>query len=151
MDDAVKRIVERLDLVPHPEGGYYREVYRSPMTYEHPRVPAGQPKKRSAGTLIYFLLSGSEFSALHRVKWSDELWHLYAGGPLEIFVIGDDGTLEKRVLTTDLSAGEPTTCIPAGAWQAARVAAGASYALGGCTVAPGFDYDDFEMPEADHL
>jgi predicted cupin superfamily sugar epimerase len=148
MDDAVRRIVERFNLVPHPEGGYFREVYRSSMKLDHPDVPEGIAPARSAGTLIYFLLSGADFSAFHRVRWSDEVWHLYAGGPLEIFVIDENGELERRVLTTDLNEGEPTTMIQAGNWQSARLAPGASWALGGCTVSPGFDYEDFEMPEA---
>jgi hypothetical protein len=148
MDEAVKRIVERLALVPHPEGGYFREVYRSAMTLDHPGIPSGMRAKRSAGTLIYFLLSGDDFSAFHRVRASDEVWHLYAGGPLEIFVIDAAGGLDRRLVTTDLTTGEPTTLIPAGAWQAARLAPGARWALGGCTVAPGFDYDDFELPPA---
>jgi uncharacterized protein len=151
MDDAVKRIVERFALVPHPEGGHFREVYRSAMTIDHPGVPSGNPAERSAGTLIYFLLAGEEFSAFHRVRFSDEIWHLYAGGPLEIFVIDAHGRLERRVLTTDLDAGEPTTVIPADHWQAARVAPGGAWALGGCSVSPGFEYDDFEMPRAADL
>jgi uncharacterized protein len=146
MDDAVKRIVERFELVPHPEGGFFREVYRSTMKLDHPGVPEGFAPGRSAGTLIYFLLSGSDFSAFHRVRFSDEIWHLYAGGPLEIFVIDSAGSLDRRLLTTDLMQGEPTTLIPAGAWQSARLADGAGWALGGCTVAPGFDFEDFEMP-----
>ena len=151
MDDAVKRIVERFDLVPHPEGGYFREVYRSSIELDHPGVPEGLRPSRSAGTLIYFLLSGADFSAFHRVRWSDEIWHLYAGGPLELCVIDAEGALERRILTTDLTEGEPTTIIPAGHWQSARLTPGASWALGGCTVAPGFDYEDFEMPPAADL
>ena len=151
MDDAVKRIVERFHLVPHPEGGYFREVHRSSMTLDHPDLPPGPDAKRAAGTLIYFLLSGSDFSAFHRVRHSDEIWHLYAGGPLELFVIDADGALERRVLTSSVLEGEPTSVVPAGCWQSARVAAGAGWALGGCTVAPGFDYEDFEMPPASEL
>ena len=146
MDDAVKRIVERFQLVPHPEGGFFREVYRSTMKIEHPGVPRYTEAKRAAGTLIYFLLSGKDFSAFHRVRWSDEVWHLYAGGPLEIVVIDAAGDLDRRILTTDLTAGEPTTVIPAGTWQSARPLAGAGWALGGCSVSPGFEYADFEMP-----
>lgn len=146
MDDAVKRIVERFNLVPHPEGGFFREVYRSTTRLQHPGIPAGENAERAAGTLIYFLLSGRDFSAFHRVRFSDEIWHLYAGGPLELFVIDARGDLERRLLTTDLERGEPTTLVPAGAWQSARLAPGAAWALGGCTVAPGFDYEDFQMP-----
>jgi len=151
MDDAVKRIVERFALVPHPEGGYFREVYRSTLELRHTGIPPGHDTGRAAGTLIYFLLSGRDFSAFHRVRWSDEIWHLYAGGPLELCLIDADGGLERRLLTTDLMQGEPTTMIPAGTWQSARLAAGTTWALGGCSVAPGFDYDDFEMPSADEL
>jgi hypothetical protein len=151
MNDDVKRIVERFELVPHPEGGYFREVYRSPIQIDHPGIPEGQKAARAAGTLIYFLLSGDDFSAFHRVRFSDEIWHLYAGGPLEIFVLDEAGRLEQRQLTTDLAQGKPTTMIPAGTWQSARLASGAEWALGGCTVTPGFDYDDFELPAAREL
>lgn len=151
MDDAVKRLVERFDLVPHPEGGYFREVHRSTMTLDHPGLPPGPGISRAAGTLIYFLLSARDFSAFHRVRHSDEIWHLYAGGPLELFVIDASGRLEQRVLTTDLLQGEPTTVVSAGDWQSARVASGGAWAFGGCTVAPGFDFDDFEMPSGGHL
>lgn len=146
MDAAVKRIVERFELIPHPEGGYFREVYRSGTKITHPGVPPDLPSTRCSGTLIYFLLSGAEFSAFHRVRWSDEAWHLYAGGPLELHVIDGNGRHERRLLTGDLEHGEPTTVIRGGDWQAARLAAGVTWAFGGCTVAPGFEYDDFEMP-----
>lgn len=151
MNDVVKRIVERFGLVPHPEGGFFREVYRSTLGVDHPGTPPDVDARRSAGTLIYFLLSGQDFSAFHRVRWSDEIWHLYAGGPLEIFTIDEAGALEMKLLTTDVDTGEPTTLIPAGTWQSARPANGASWALGGCTVSPGFDFDDFEMPRAEEL
>ena len=151
MDDVVKSIVERFELVPHPEGGYFREVYRSTVALNHPAIPSGFERTRAAGTLIYFLLEGRDFSAFHRVKWSDEIWHLYAGGPLELFVIDADGELDRRVLTSDILSGQPTTTIPAGAWQSARLAAGSNWAFGGCTVSPGFDFDDFEMPRAADL
>lgn len=151
MDEAVKRIVERFGLVPHPEGGFFREVYRSTLKVDHPGIPDENEAGRAAGTLIYFLLSGTDFSAFHRVRWSDEVWHLYAGGPLEIFTIDDRGKLKRRVLTADVEQGEPTTVIPAGTWQSARPAEGAAWALGGCTVSPGFEYADFEMPEAREL
>ena len=151
MDDAVKRIVERFGLVPHPEGGFFSEVYRSTLRVDHPGIPDNIDAERSAGTLIYFLLSGEDFSAFHRVRWSDEVWHLYAGGPLEVFTIDEPGELQRRLLTTDIEHGEPTTLVPAGAWQSARPAEGAPWALGGCTVSPGFDFDDFEMPPASEL
>jgi predicted cupin superfamily sugar epimerase len=151
MNDAVKRIVERFELVPHPEGGYFREIYRSPMTLKHPNISAGENSERAAGTLIYFLLSGDDFSAFHRVQHSDEIWHMYGGGPIEIFTIDSNGQLGQHTLTTDLMNGEPTVVVPADTWQSARLAPGAEWALGGCTVSPGFQYEDFEMPAASEL
>jgi hypothetical protein len=149
MDDAIKRIVERFELVPHPEGGYFREVYRSALQVAHPAI-AGAPA-RCAGTLIYFLLSGRQFSAFHRVRWTDELWHLYAGGPLQLHVIDAEGRHREHILTGDVMQGAPTATVPAGHWQAARLAPEASWAFGGCTVAPGFEFDDFQMPPGAEL
>jgi hypothetical protein len=151
MDETVKRLVERFSLEPHPEGGYFREVYRSPYRVEHPGVPEDQARGRLAGTLIYFLLAGSEFSAFHRVKWTDEIWHLYAGGPIELHVIDANGKYSRRDLSSDLERGEPTAVVKAGEWQAARLAPGVPWALGGCGVTPGFDYADFDMPPAHEL
>jgi len=151
MDDDARRIVERFGMTPHPEGGWFREVWRSPLAVEHPAVPAGQTSRRCGGTLIYFLLSGQDFSAFHRVRWTDELWHLYAGGPLELHTIDAERFHTRRVLTSDLDRGEPTALVPAGHWQAARLAANARWAFGGCTVAPGFEFEDFDMPPAEVL
>lgn len=151
MNDTVKRIVARFELDPHPEGGYFREVYRSGIEITHPAIPPELNSTRRTGTLIYFLLSGQDFSAFHRVRWSDEIWHLYAGGPLELHVIDGRGRYERRLVTSDLEHGEPTTVIRGGHWQAARLAAGAAWAFGGCTVAPGFEFADFEMPPRTEL
>jgi predicted cupin superfamily sugar epimerase len=145
MDDTVKQIVERFGLIPHPEGGFFREVYRAALMVEHPGLPAGENRRRRTSTLIYFLLYDRQFSAFHRVRWTDELWHLYAGGPLQLHVINEDGAYRQSVLTDPLH-GEPTALVRAGDWQAARLAPGANWAFGGCTVAPGFEYDDFQMP-----
>ena len=151
MDETAKRIVARFGLIPHPEGGHFREVYRAPLRTAHPGIPAGNENDRCAGTLIYFLLSGAEFSAFHRVLWSDEIWHLYSGGPLELHTIGSRDEYARFLLATDLESGEPTTVVPAGALQAARLAPSAAWAFGGCTVAPGFDFADFDMPPRSQL
>lgn len=150
MDQAVQRIVERFELVPHPEGGYFREVYRSPLRVRHPGIPSGE-NSRCAGTLIYFLLAGQQYSAFHRVRWTDELWHLYAGGPLQLHTIDETGRHTEILLSGDLTQGAPTALVPAGVWQAARPAPSAPWALGGCTVAPGFEFADFEMPAGTEL
>ena len=93
----------------------------------------------------------TDVSAFHRVRFSDEIWHLYAGGPLDLHLIDAGGRLVRRRLTSDVLEGEPTAVVPAGTWQSARLAAGARFALGGCSVAPGFEYEDFEMPPAAEL
>lgn len=146
MNDEAATIRERLGLEPHPEGGYYREVYRAPLRV---RTLDGRDLERSAGTAVYFLLADGDFSAFNREQ-SDEVWHLYAGGPLELHVI-DDAGYSMHVLSNDLARGEPVVVIPAGAWQAARLAPQAEWALGGCTVAPGFDFSEVELPAGDTL
>ncbi len=153
---AVRRIIERFGLAPHPEGGFYREVYRADLALVHRGIPEGsESRERSASTAIYFLLPEGEISAFHRVRWTDEVWHLYAGGPLELHLIHGDAGYETRVLSGDPEGSGPDdgpmAVVEAGCWQAARPAPGAGYAFGGCTVAPGFDFADFELPTADEL
>lgn len=145
------RLVSRFGLAPHPEGGFYREVYRAAETVTHPAIPEEQDARRAAATHIYFLLPADAFSAFHRVVSSDEIWHLYAGGDLELHLIHADGRYEKRLLSADPTTGEPMAIVEAGCWQAARVAPGGAWSFGGCTVAPGFDFADFEMPAAENL
>jgi predicted cupin superfamily sugar epimerase len=132
--------IRQLDLVPHPEGGYYRETYRSAETI----TTAGGA--RSLSTAIYFLL-GDHVSALRRIR-SDEIWHFYAGSALTLFVIHRDGRLEQARLGPDAAAGERfQALVPAGSCYGAAVDDPASYALVGGTVAPGFDFADFELGE----
>lgn len=146
LDPEAARIVDALGLAPHPEGGFYRETFRGALVLEG--LPHGAP--RSAHTAIYFLLPGGAFSALHRVS-SDEVWHHYDGAPVELHTIDDHGRHEVIVLGRDLARGErPQHVVPAGRWQAA-VASETRHALCGCTVAPGFDFRDFEMPSRDEL
>ncbi len=134
-----RAIVERLALVPHPEGGFFRETFRAPLT-----VATGHGE-RSASTAIYFLLAAGTFSALHRVR-SDEVWHHYDGDPLAIHTLDPGHGHAVVTLGRDLARGEvPQHVVPAGLWQAA-VPLGDRFALCGCTVAPGFDFADFEMP-----
>jgi predicted cupin superfamily sugar epimerase len=139
MNDDARAVVTRLGLAPHPEGGFYRETFRAPLGVA---APQGH---RSASTAIYFLLPAGTFSALHRVR-SDEIWHHYDGDPLDLTLLHDDGRHEVTRLGPDLARGErPQAVVPAGVWQAA-VPVGDRFALCGCTVAPGFDFADFEMP-----
>ena len=138
------RIVELLGLVPHPEGGFYRETFRARHA-----VKGSGGAERAASTAIYFLLPSGSFSAFHRVA-SDEVWHHYDGGPLELHVIEGDAH-QRVVLGRDLESGErPQHVVRAGAWQAASPI-GATWTLCGCTVSPGFDFADFEMPSRAEL
>lgn len=134
----VDELVRTLGLAPHPEGGFYRETWRSTVAVETPRGT------RSVGTAIYYLLPRGTFAAWHRVS-SDELWHFYDGHALTMFLLDERGRLETVMLGRDVVKGErPQVLVPAGVLQAA-VPRGA-YTLCGCTVAPGFDFADWEMP-----
>jgi predicted cupin superfamily sugar epimerase len=130
-------IIERLDLAPHPEGGWYRETWRSTATV------TGSSPPRAAGTAIYFLLRAGERSHWHRVD-AAETWHHYAGAPLELSISEDGHTVDRHVLGSDLARGErPQVVVPPGAWQAA-VSRG-DHTLVGCTVVPGFLFEGFEL------
>jgi uncharacterized protein len=134
-------LAERLDLAPHPEGGWYRETWRSAVTFE----PAGYGGPRGAATAIYFLLNPGEQSAWHVVR-SDELWFWHAGGPLTLR-LGGSGPEPGggQVVTLGTAAGQqPQVLVPAGVWQGAEPA-GAEPVLVSCVVAPGFDYADFRL------
>lgn len=137
--------IQHLNLLPHPEGGYYREVYRSEHPLQPYALPAGIDTIRSLATSIYFLLEGTQVSKLHRIK-SDETWHFYAGGSLTVFVIDEAGKVEEIRLGGEPEKGEVfQATVPAGSWFGAAVNQPQSYSLVGCTVAPGFDFRDFEM------
>jgi predicted cupin superfamily sugar epimerase len=137
--------IDRLQLRPHPEGGYFRETYRSQESIAQAHLPPRFTGDRAISTAIYFLLHGGDFSALHRIK-SDELWHFYAGSELSIAVFVPNGELFNIRLGNELRAGaEPQTIVPANCVFGAYVPVSNSFALVGCTVAPGFDFADFEL------
>jgi predicted cupin superfamily sugar epimerase len=137
--------ITALALAPHPEGGFYRETFRAPLLVHTPQGP------RTASTAIYFLLPAGTFSALHRVRGADEVWHHYDGDPVELHTIDERGTHSVTTLGPSLElAQRPQHVVPAGIWQAA-VPLGERHALCGCTVAPGFDFADFEMPPREAL
>ena len=141
-------IIKQLGLEPHPERGFYRQTYRASLD-----VPSStHGAARAASTAIYFLVTASEPDTyLHRLK-SDEIFHLYDGGPLDILRLFPDGAWDVARLGMDLAAGErPQVVIPAGTWFGTALAAGASHCLVGCTVAPGFDFADFELAEGPDL
>jgi uncharacterized protein len=136
-------LAERLDLVPHPEGGWFRETWRSAVSFS----PEGYSGPRSAATAIYFLLHPGERSRWHVVR-SDELWFWHCGGPLSLRMggAGDEPSAGSAVLLGgDPSAGQqPQACVPGGVWQCAAPA-GHAPVLVSCVVAPGFDFADFRL------
>jgi hypothetical protein len=136
----VKHLIQTLELLPHPEGGYYKETYRSKG-----KINTFQGE-RNYSTAIYFLLEKGNFSAFHKIK-SDELWHFYSGDVLEIIEI----TQEGKLIITKLGPDNFQYCVPAGHWFGSRVKEGGTFSLVGCTVAPGFDFLDFEMAVRDTI
>lgn len=148
---TARQWIDHLRLEPHPEGGWYREVYRSDDRIPSDALPARYDGDRAVATSIYFLLEGGQFSAFHRLA-SDELWFLHAGGPLRVWILDAAGTKSEVVLGTDAVAGQsPQVAIPRDTWFAARPEPGADYALIGCVVAPGFEFADFELASRDAL
>ncbi|MDO9377172.1 MAG: cupin domain-containing protein [Ferruginibacter sp.] len=147
----VKDLVARFNLLPHPEGGYYRENYRAIETIPRIALPKRYKGDRHYSTAIYFLLEQGNYSAFHRIQ-SDECWHFYAGDCLLIHVIHLNGRLETIRLGADFNQGEVfQAVVPAGVWFASEPATGSEYALVGCTVAPGFDFSEFELADREQL
>ncbi len=139
MEPKAAELIEKLELQPHPEGGYYREVFRSAAAV----APADEREARSALTSIYFLLVPGQHSRWHQVR-SDEIWHFYEGAPLELFWIDKSGgRFEQRLLGPAAESRRPVAVVPAGCWQAARTTG--PYTLLGCTMGPGFEFADFRM------
>lgn len=144
--------INRLSLTPHPEGGYFREVHRSSEVLPREGLPPRFAGPRNFVTSIYYLLEGEDFSSFHRIQ-SDELWHFYAGpSSLEVHILAEGGDLEKLLIGPDPDLGESFIgVVPARNWFAARCTDTSGFALAGCTVAPGFDFQDFEMADRDTL
>ena len=137
--------IKTLKLKPHPEGGFFREIYRSAERIPSAALPARYRGTRTFSTSIYFLLAGTQISALHRLA-SDEQWYFYDGNTLHLTMIAPDGTLKSTRLGRHANAGEQLqVVIPAKTWMGARLTDHGGYALIGCTVAPGFEFQDFEM------
>jgi len=139
MKSRAAHLIKMLNLQPHPEGGYFREIFRSAQSVQPDDGRGG----RSAVTTTYFLLDAGSVSRWHRVQ-SDEVWHYYEGDTLELFRIDEDMTeYHRRLLGPVDDNAEPVQIVPAGCWQAARSTG--IYTLVGCTVGPGFDYADFVL------
>lgn len=149
---TAEEIIRLLSLKPHPaEGGYFAETYRADETISISGLPKRYIQDRAFSTAIYFLLTSDTLSALHRLQ-SDELFHFYLGDPVEMLHLFPDGSGRVVTLGNDLLNGmQPQIIIPQGVWQGARLCKGGNYALLGTTVAPGFEYTDFELGNRDKL
>lgn len=143
--------IKELRLSPHPEGGYFRETYASERILRSGCLSAEFAGERPASTAIYFLLEAGNFSAFHRLR-SDEMWHFYTGDAVEVLIINADGSLDTMRLGPMPDDGEVfQAVVPAGKWFGSRLAVGGEFALVGCTVSPGFHFDDFELGTREEL
>ena len=147
----IEQIVKALDLLPHPEGGFFKETYRSTETINQENLGNQYEGERNCSTGIYFLLTSENFSAFHRIK-QDEMWHFYDGAPICIHCISPDGTYSKTLLGRNIASGEkPQFVVKGGDWFAATVPDKDTYSLVGCTVSPGFNFIDFELAKRNEL
>lgn len=139
--------IKELDLQKHPEGGWYKEIFRSRQPITSVQISDQYGSPRSFYTSIYFLLDQAEFSAFHRLR-SDELWYYHHGSSLTLYLIHPDGRLETQKLGSGVADGQfLQLMIPAGCWFAAEVDQASSYTLMSCVVAPGFKFEDFELAD----
>ncbi|MGB0453394.1 MAG: cupin domain-containing protein [Bacteriovoracaceae bacterium] len=141
--NEVEKIIQQFELTPHPEGGFFKETYRSNESYEN----LGHPYEGSRfySTAIYFLLPQGHKSALHRIS-SDEIWHFHLGGPMELVQISPSGELERIIIGPDFERGQKLQhVVPAGFWFGGSPLEGSEFSFVGCTVSPGFDFQDFEL------
>ncbi|WP_190811649.1 cupin domain-containing protein [Flagellimonas sp. S3867] len=144
-------LIEKFDLSPHPEGGYFKETYRSAEEIEETALPNDYKGSRNHSTCIYFLLTSDTFSAFHKIS-QDEIWHFYSGSPLKLYLISDNGAYSEYIIGNDFSNGQVAQfVVPGGYWFAAKTIKPNSYSFVGCTVAPGFDFADFVLPERQEL
>jgi predicted cupin superfamily sugar epimerase len=145
-------LIRTLNLQPHPmEGGYFRETYRSKHSHAAGSLPPGFAGPRSFKTAIYYLLTPRTFSAMHRLP-GDEMFHFYLGHPVRMLQLWPDGSARTVILGSDVLGGQqPQVLVPAGVWQGCCLEPGGEFALMGTTMAPGFDYRDYETGHRDQL
>jgi len=147
----IEELIEKLDLRPHPEGGYFKETYRSVGKINNNCLEPVYEGARNYSTCIYFLMTSDSFSSFHKVN-QDEIWHFYEGSPIRLHVISENGNYTEYKIGRNFSKGEvPQLVVPGGHWFAAEVSDNDSYSLVGCTVAPGFDFSDFNLPSMGDL
>lgn len=146
----VNEIIEELNLEPHPEGGFFRETYRSELSIL-PNTLEEYKETRNIATVIYFLLKSGQKSAFHRLK-TDEFWYYHQGSPLAVYIIHPTGNLQEITLGNDFSSDQtPQLLLPAGTWFAAKCTEPQSFTLISCSVSPGFDFHDFELAKREKL
>lgn len=144
-------LIKQFNLLPHPEGGYYKETYKATEYIAKNALPERFKADRFFSTAIYFLLEKGNFSAFHKIK-SDECWHFYAGETLLVYVIHLTGNVEIIRLGNNIEKGEVFQyVVPANCWFASEPAADTNFSFVGCTVAPAFDFADFELAKANEL
>lgn len=144
-------LVAHFKMSPHPEGGFFKETYRSAGTVAQSALPKGYSGERTFSTAILYLLRQGEYSHLHRIR-QDEVWHFHLGGPLRLVSLSPEGESSERLLGTDLACGQHIQrVVHGGCWFGATPAPGAAFSLVGCTVAPGFEFADFEMGDREQL
>lgn len=142
---TVEQLIKKYQLISHPEGGYFRETYRSEGVIPHQALPDNFKGDRNYCTGIYFLLPQGTKSCLHRIQ-SDEMWHFYLGGSMTLVLMHEDYGVQNIILGSDLQAGETVQfVVPAGWWFGGYPNSESAYSFVGCTVAPGFDFADFEL------
>lgn len=145
--NRVDQLVSKLELQPHPEGGFYKETYRSEGVIPKIELPKAFSGSRNYCTGIFFLLTAGNFSAFHKIN-QDEMWHFYEGDPLRVHMIDSNGNYSFQDIGLNLDVGQlPQFTVSADIWFASEVADSGYYSLVGCTVSPGFDFDDFELPD----
>ncbi|WP_254174754.1 cupin domain-containing protein [Planktothrix pseudagardhii] len=142
---TVEELIKKYQLIPHPEGGYFRETYRSEGVIPNSALPDNFKGDRNYCTGIYFLLPQGTKSCLHRIQ-SDEMWHFYLGGSMTLVLMHEDYGLQNIILGSDIQQGETVQfVVPAGWWFGGYPNSESAYSFVGCTVAPGFDFADFEL------
>jgi uncharacterized protein len=148
---SVADLIQRYNLQPHPEGGFFRESYRSSGLIPHAALPSGFGGDRSYATAIYYLLLQGSKSSWHRIQ-SDETWHFYLGGSMTILQLSPEGQMTLIRLGSNIMHGETVQyTVPAGYWFGAFPDSETAYSFVGCTVAPGFDFSDFTLVETEKL
>lgn len=148
---AADNIIKKLKLVPHPEGGYFKETYRSVGEIPREFLDDGFTGPRNYSTAIYFMLTSDNYSAFHKVR-QDEFWFFHSGSPIELHMISEEGEHTLVVIGSNIEIGElPQFVVPGGNWFAAAVVNKNDYSLVSCTVSPGFDFDDFKLANRESL